>query len=655
MVEDTEAPVVEKVVLKGPKVVQVVFNKDVYKGSLGGYNNRRDTGNVSYEMGRHVEYTIDKNVKKIARNVVQYEFNIELSKRADVTVEGVTNHSGVEMDKVTVRVDEEIDYTEPEIVSAPLWYHEESKTKTYVNDDGKTVPARKAHLLIEFDKDIKGNFDKPEDYFALYEREVIKRANIDDEVDIEVSYARNYDRLLVSIDGLKINNKDKDFDYVLEIRDFKDNSGNRMYRDYVEFELKTGYDFQVDQSRGVKGVEIDSLYSDGTGREITLYFTEAVDLNLATDKTNYIFRDGDDAEDLVDLGGEAIVERDGKTVTLRIPSPFKETNYDTLELSIALKDKEGVRISGPRVYTFATRTWKDLDVKPVEKETNITYINAGKPVEKDELVLDVATDMNTISVKITGKENDTAQVVVYDKNGLVVNGLLDTITIGAGKTEETKAIKSQTLAKDDVYTIVTKMGKEEAKLVVKAIDTDLAATIVYNADNTIKDDNVTGDINLVLPYGTDVNVLSKDAFTIKGKTTATVKEVTKSVNKLFITVAAENGEQDVYTVTLTEATIDSDSTVTASKATPAANEEVTITVVLKDTANKAVKGIADKFVVTHNSIEDPQTVVVGEVTETAVPGTYTFTVKDSKASHAVVYTVTVDGVGLTPVTVTVAP
>jgi hypothetical protein len=643
IVKDNEAPKVEDVILKGNKV-EVVFDKDIYKSSVEGYDSRSSVGNISYELGRHTIYANEG--KKVDTNKAVYEFKDSEapSRRDSVTIVDVANHSKVKMEKTKMAVREVIDDIEPEIVSKKVV--------------AKNVDKGTMTIELHFDKDVAGSFetkDKDEtkfdvdDHFTLYDGEVYKRNIVKpengkvasaeyakDEKDDD-KYLKNV--IVVKLENLKPYNKDKENEYVLEIENFVDasSSRNKMYRDYYEFKFEKGTSFAIKS--------IDVVTKGKRDTEIEIEFSKALDRDIAEEATNYIFYSEDkdsgkrtSEDDVADLEGEVILKNNGKVVVLEIPVAWEDLidDYDGLKVLDVIKDTKGNRLN--KTYYFDLKLEDFVNVEEVlPVKSAITYINAGKPVEKDELVLDVATDMNTISVKITGKENDTAQVVVYDKNGLVVNTLLDTITIGAGKTEETKAIKTQALAKDDVYTIVTKMGKEEAKLVVKAIDTDLAATIVYNADNTIKNDNVTGDINLVLPYGTDVNALSKDAFTIKGKTTATVKEITKSVNKLFITVAAENGEQDVYTVTL-----DVQKVTAVTPQSPVAGTTLTVKVEDQQSAAKVIKGIeAAKFSVTMGTNGSEAENKVTKVVDNN-DGTYTLTLTDALVQNEKVI-VTVDG------------
>ncbi len=55
---------------------------------------------------------------------------------------------------------------------------------------------------------------------------------------IEADYEEGKDdTIVVTIKGLNINEKRK-HDYILEVRNFKDDSGNKMFRDYVDFEVK---------------------------------------------------------------------------------------------------------------------------------------------------------------------------------------------------------------------------------------------------------------------------------------------------------------------------------------------------------------------------------------------------------------------------------
>ncbi|WP_132994820.1 hypothetical protein [Sporanaerobacter acetigenes] len=362
MKKDNVAPKVTDVVVKG-NVVEVTFDKDIYADSVEGYSNRNRTGNISYKDGRQTIYTVQYGGEKVDVNKAKYEFDREIPRRAEITIEGVTNHSDVKMEKVTTEGRIVVDYSEPALI--------DSKKVDYarVKDEKGEYVKGKAGLTIElyFDKDVSGKLLNPNEkddaklqfdpnyHFDIYLNDVVRSRVMEGKASDYIKSVKygldkngkvRKDLVLVEITGLNVNNQNKDYEYVLEVRDFTDVTSfkNRMYRDYVDFNIpKESTAFKVES------VKINSVR---TGTEIEIGFNLPVDRVKAEDPTNYIFRGTNVVKDVEDLKGEIIVERNGKTVTLVLPE-FDASKYDTLEILPTLKDIwYGNRLTGDRVYDF---------------------------------------------------------------------------------------------------------------------------------------------------------------------------------------------------------------------------------------------------------------------------------------------------------------
>lgn len=87
------------------------------------------------------------------------------------------------------------------------------------------------------------------------------------------------------------------------------------------------------------------------GYEVELFinFNKSLDRDRAENPTNYLFRKEEDGKvyDLIDLDGQAIIDSDGKRVIIRLPE-FEDGEYNFLELSPSLRDKDNNRLSGNR-------------------------------------------------------------------------------------------------------------------------------------------------------------------------------------------------------------------------------------------------------------------------------------------------------------------
>lgn len=373
--KDAEAPKVVDVIGRGNKV-EVVFDKDIYNNSIDAYYSRVYVGNISYESGRHSVYAED--AEKVDTNRVVYTFKDELPRRTVVTIVDVENHSQVAMEKTTMEVREVLDNVEPEIIDKKVY----------------TDPKGTATIKLYFNKDVKGSFKESsktefvaKDHFTLYEREVLNRNILEHKID-SVEYEKDReDVIVVELSGLKVNNKDKDYNYILEVVGFVDASSlrNKMYRDYVDFDIKPATTaFKV----------LDVVVNEKRAEtEITVVFNKAVDRTLAEDPTNYIFKHTNGARyDVKDLKGDIVTERNGKEVTLILPE-FNPEKYDNLRILDTIKDKDGNRLAEVAIYVFG--------------ENYEALVKRAEKAEKDaKELLDVSNDKTA---------NEKALQAAYDK------------------------------------------------------------------------------------------------------------------------------------------------------------------------------------------------------------------------------------------------
>ncbi len=142
---------------------------------------------------------------------------------------------------------------------------------------------------------------KVKDHFTLYELDITRKGETAaSDVDIIVNDIDD-DSIELVFKNIKVNNKDRDFDYILEVRNFTDTNRNRMEREYLDFQVvRQGTDFNV----VVKDIK-DTRYFNRNGVEIVLEFNKYVNKEEASNNKNYYL----DGKLKVD---EAIVERDGK-------------------------------------------------------------------------------------------------------------------------------------------------------------------------------------------------------------------------------------------------------------------------------------------------------------------------------------------------------
>ncbi|SDW76992.1 S-layer homology domain-containing protein [Tepidimicrobium xylanilyticum] len=504
IVKDNEAPKVVDAILKGNKV-EVVFDKDIYKPSVAEYYSKSDTGNISYELGRHTIYA--DSATKVDTNKVVYEFkdNEAPSRRDEVTIVDIENHSRVKMEKTTIALREVLDDIEPEIIK------KEIVSKTF---DSKTGTAT---IRLHFNKEVKGSFvnDKSEktqeeegfivkDHFALYEDEVSKRTKLDGENDPKITSAKYYynvkekryekDVIDVVIEGLKIwDNKDNDIEYILEIEGFTDmsSSRNKMYRDYYSFEFTKSSDFIVKSVKVYEGTRTRDT-------EIEIEFNKKLDRSMAEDGTNYIFYTQGDKNDIKtrvlrkdvdDLNGEAILKSNGYVVLLEIPLDWDDltvvNKYFGLKIENTLKTTSGQRLDASYYYEFESKELLKEGQTVAEKESEkqakdaaenvVELINKLPKVEEITLankdaVKEAETAYNNLSDEAKKFVSDEAK----DKLDKAVEKIKE--LEGKDEAEKVKAInEAQTL--EELWDALRAAGLENLRFgLIAEYDAALAGT-----------------------------------------------------------------------------------------------------------------------------------------------------------------------------------
>lgn len=343
--------------------VTVVFDKDVYVESVGGYASYRSTGNISYRDGRQTVYadaTTDA-AKKVATNVVVYSFKNELPRNVEFTIEGVKNHSEVAMEKTQIVPTVSLDEDAAEVVN--------NGKRVVLNPTNNDTEVE---LTIKFDKDIdlSSVSNVYSDNFKLF-----KADNRGSETNNHIKnvkyntdkYGKTLnDELVVTFDyktttqnGLEpnVSGNKKVNDYTLEITNLEDKSGNRIARSYIDFEVIES-----------KGFVAQSVYANPVSgeTEFTVVFSKPVNKADAEDERNYVFTVNGAKKDLEQLNGEAIVERDGYTVTLRVPEDYDYVTlkYSKLEILPRINSTGDQRISGILEFVQGTATRTGLEYIP---------------------------------------------------------------------------------------------------------------------------------------------------------------------------------------------------------------------------------------------------------------------------------------------------
>ncbi|GMG95306.1 S-layer homology domain-containing protein [Tepidimicrobium xylanilyticum] len=540
IVKDNEAPKVVDAILKGNKV-EVVFDKDIYNDSIEAYEGRSSVGNISYESGRHTIYA--KDAKKIDTNKVVYEFkdNEAPSRRDDVTIVDVTNHSKVKMEKTTIALREVLDDIEPEIVEKKLV--------------AKDVDKGTATIELHFDKEVSGSFltDKddeyrfePKDHFTLYEDEVSRRNESKDGkvASAEYRYDKRNDKyekdvIVVKLEGLKEWKKGTptDFEYILEIEDFRDisSSRNKMYRDYYEFEFKRGTDFVVE--------DVKVTLKGSRDTEIEIKFSKKLDLEKAEDGTNYIFYKNDGSKrvskkDIKDLDGKARLQSNGRVVELDIPKGWDdiEYDYDGLKILESIKDTSGNRLD--RVYYYDFASGKLLEEGQTVDQTLDEAVEAVKDALakfKADNTTDETAVLTAVKKVVTNNEIDVA-IKGFNK----VNAETGKSGAITGKVELALEENGTTIIKTvDINITIPALDQtlDQAKTEVEKV---VGTTGSFKADNDTTEADVLEAVKKVV---TNKNIeVGIFGFKVTKATTTTPGKVEGSVSLKL------DGEEEIVTI-----------------------------------------------------------------------------------------------------------
>ena len=478
VVKDEVAPKVEDVIMRSDKVVEVVFDKDVYDDSVEAYYDRNNVGNISYVSGRHTIFA--EKATKVDTNKVRYEFKEEfLRTRTDFTIVDVTNHSKVAMEKTTMVAREILDNVEPEIIDRKI--------------TEKDIKAGTATIKLYFDKDVDGVFDGnskntfvADKHITLYAREVLSRNRVVDAVvsakyDVDSKDNDVKDVIVVELKGLTEWTKTNEFDYILEIENFTDlaSARNKMYRDYYEFKFEATTGFSV------KEVRVDERRNE---TQVTIEFTKKVDRALAEDETNYIFTTVKDARrDVKDLKGRIVTEKNGYEVTLILPD-FKVSDYATLRILDTLKDVNGNRLNTHTTYNFIADTIENAATYTVKYDK-----------DNKEYVVTANDDVKEITLK-----TNAAETFVIAKTAS-----LEKVTIDAPKAH---VIVPADVTLEEV--IVKSLGTNSLQILGTVEKLTISTADTVRVYGKIKDMLITSTVKeakvILTENGKDIEVIEKD-------------------------------------------------------------------------------------------------------------------------------------------------
>ena len=608
---DDALPKVEAAYRSGKELV-VIFDRDVYHDSIKAYENRRELGNVSF-VERRVPFYAEK-AEKIDTNIVKYTFTRDIPKGIEITIEGVANHFNKAMEKDVVVPEEYKDDYAPVVIDfddavevtkefedklAKLYKDEGEEKYNEALDKGYRVDT--LGMTITFDKDIAEFKDakkediKVKDHFTLYELDITRKGETAaSDVDIIVNDIDD-DSIELVFKNIKVNNKDRDFDYILEVRNFTDTNRNRMEREYLDFQVvRQGTDFNV----VVKDIK-DTRYFNRNGVEIVLEFNKYVNKEEASNNKNYYL----DGKLKV---GEAIVERDGKTVSLVIYDTTKAKlldDYDVLEISPRVQQLDWP-YKAPKDRFFELKTGKAIPEPGRVTEDAITYINRGSAADDTSLptgtkldaskVLTVPVDAGKnqyVTVEYKAEVGKQVEVRLLDKDGKTKD--LQYKTVADADVAETITV-AVPLTASATYTIEVKADGEVSKLTVKVVETAATGTLYLKSDDTKK--AVLGtDNDIIFPYGFDLSTLKAEDFAVKDLSTgAELVQLIRPVgaDKLTVAIKAENGDIESYDVALKNATVASLAVKTApTKVTYNNGDKLDLTglvVTITDSIGKAI-------------------------------------------------------------------
>lgn len=556
---DEALPTVKEAYRSGNKLV-VEFDKDVYQDSIKAYESRRELGNVSFAE-RRVEFYAE-TAKKVNTNVVEYTFSRDIPKAMEIQIEGVKNHFNKAMDKETIVPSEYKDDYAPVVIKSTdkveLTKTEDARIATLL--DNKTEAEKKAildkgqkvgtqEMTIVFDKDIeefknlKTSDIKVEDHFTLYELDITKKGEAKD-VDVVVTAVKK-DRIELSFEGIKLNNKGRDFDYILEVKNFSDLNRNRMERDYLDFQVvRLGVTFDV------TNIKINNTrYFNRDGAEIVLEFNDYVSKEEASNAKNYYL----DGKLKV---SEAIVEKDGKTVSLVVydTTATKLVNdYKVLEISprVTLLDDSDVTVSN-RFWDLKTRT--AITAPAGTTGAAVTFMDGIVPLTTDELkgyevLQNTSSSAMVMNMEYVGEINDVATATLLDKDGKVV--AMDRKVVSTGTALQLSI--NVPVNKATTYTLRVEAKGNVYNLPIKVLGTSTDIFVGYdNEDITVVATSAGKDL-LAGEKFIERKLNIKLADGVVGKVLVNkLQTTTIGQNKYQVIVTPESGVAKIHTVIINE-------------------------------------------------------------------------------------------------------
>lgn len=555
---DEALPTVKEAYRSGNKLV-VEFDKDVYQDSIKAYESRRELGNVSFAE-RRVEFYAE-TAKKVNTNVVEYTFSRDIPKSMEIQIEGVKNHFNKAMDKETIVPSEykddyapvvisstaKVEITEAEDLALPA---NATTLKNLLNKTGgHTVETQE--MTIVFDKDIeefktlKTSDIKVEDYFTLYELDITKRGEIAaSDVEIKVVEVKK-DRIELSFENIKMNNKDRDYDYILEVKNFSDINRNRMERDYLDFQV-----VRVGTTFDVTNIKVNNTrYFNRDGAEIVLEFNDYVSKEEASNAKNYYL----DGKLKV---SEAIVEKDGKTVSLVVydTTATKLVNdYKVLEISprVTLLDDSAVTVAR-RFWDLKTRT--AITAPAGTTGSAVTFMDGIVPLTEEELkgyevLQNTSSSAMVMNMEYVGEINDVATATLLDKDGKVV--AMDRKVVSTGTALQLSI--NVPVNKATTYTLRVEAKGNVYNLPIKVLGTSTDIFVGYdNEDITVVATSAGKDL-LAGEKFIERKLNIKLADGVVGKVLVNkLQTTTIGQNKYQVIVTPESGVAKIHTVIINE-------------------------------------------------------------------------------------------------------
>ncbi|QQY79929.1 hypothetical protein EDD65_101257 [Keratinibaculum paraultunense] len=440
IVEDTTKPVVKRIIAKNNSVV-VEFEQEVHPDSI-------NKTNVSWTQVRGRKATEADGYEILSGNRVKYTFGKakELPKpEVEITVKGVKNYSGYEMDPHTEVVPLTLDFSRPEIVDWKLLDDDVMKLVFSKDLDKKTVEDTSNYVLNKYN-------ESKETYEEI--RYAVKSAKLGDANNIVlIEFSEPF------VQGGK---------YRLDVSGLRDDTTlrNSMIDDEIFFTYGIGENLDV-----TAVVKRDK-------EQIILLFNKDLVRREAEELRNYEFRvDNKDGKLLraEDLSREpsVILYGDGRTVEINLPGNERDIHSVVLGLNITSLD--GNRMEDREVVLKESRLSITSAVLSKDGKTITVSFNQEitKAPEKDEVTLEGAEKASDFKVDVVrGKLEITGFTGVPTK-----------VEIKAGSSIESK-YENGSITKKAMSKNITDERALDAEIEAK-LDADNELTIKVTLNKTI--------------------------------------------------------------------------------------------------------------------------------------------------------------------------